>query len=79
MGVLDSTSIFQRAVRRVPRLRMVTELAVLTGLLMVVVPMAIAVFPQEVIAPVSSLEPEFHHLNDKQGYPIQTLTYNKGL
>ncbi len=55
------------------------ELAIITSLLWTALPMAIAVFPQQVTADVRSLESRFHALTDQRGQPVTALTYNKGL
>ena len=79
MGALDRLGPFKKLVQRMPRVRPVAEIAVLTGLLAVVLPMAIAVYPQEVRAPVEQLEPEFQNLRDDRGQRVTHLSYNKGL
>ena len=42
-------------------------------------PLAIAIFPQEISIPVSSLEPEFQSLKTKSGKLIDHVVCNKGL
>ena len=42
-------------------------------------PLAIAVFPQEMKLPVGGLEPEFQGLKDAEGKPIDFVYANKGL
>eukprot|EP00656_Telonema_subtile_P008926 TRINITY_DN14172_c0_g1_i2.p1 TRINITY_DN14172_c0_g1~~TRINITY_DN14172_c0_g1_i2.p1 ORF type:complete len:359 (+),score=81.08 TRINITY_DN14172_c0_g1_i2:70-1146(+) len=42
-------------------------------------PAAIAVFPTELDIKVKDLEPEFHGLTDKQGKPVETVYFYKGL
>jgi len=42
-------------------------------------PVAIAIFPQELSIPVSALEPEFQNLKDSKGNLITSVVCNKGL
>lgn len=49
-------------------------IALQTGL-----PVAIALFPQSVGVPVSSLEKEFQNLVDEKGNKVEMLYYNRGL
>ena len=46
---------------------------------LIFVPPALAVFPQQDSLPVGKLEPQFQGLKDKEGKPIETLYFNKGL
>lgn len=62
-----------------PRLRMLTELSVITGCLSFALPSAISLFPQESSIDVRELEPEFHNLRTPSGNPISTAYFNKGL
>ena len=43
------------------------------------VPLAIAIFPQEISIPTSALEPEFQNLKDAKGKLIEHVVCNKGL
>ncbi|KAI8366089.1 Tricarboxylate/iron carrier [Radiomyces spectabilis] len=47
--------------------------------LMTALPAAIALFPQQGAMETAAMEKEFQNLNDKDGHPIRTLYYNKGL
>ena len=42
-------------------------------------PVAIAIFPQEISIPTSALEPEFQNLKKKDGSLITSVVCNKGL
>ena len=42
-------------------------------------PLAIAIFPQEIEIPTSALEPEFQNLKTKDGKPLAHVVCNKGL
>ena len=42
-------------------------------------PLAIAIFPQEIQIPTSALEPEFQNLKTKDGKPLTHVVCNKGL
>lgn len=55
------------------------QLGVLVGMMAFALPMAIAVFPQNTVMPVTELEPQFQGLRNSKGNPITTITFNKGL
>jgi len=57
----------------------ITELLVIIGCISCALPCALAILPQEMEVPTSSLEPEFQGLKDKAGKPITTAIVNKGL
>ncbi|CUM65243.1 uncharacterized protein PRCAT00002875001 [Priceomyces carsonii] len=46
---------------------------------LVVLPFALAVFPQRRTVPVKKLEEEFHNLKDKNGDKINELEFNRGI
>jgi hypothetical protein len=56
-----------------------TECCVIAACIGLGLPLAIAVFPQEMALDATSLEPEFHGLTDSTGAPITQLYCNKGL
>lgn len=58
---------------------LLVELGIVYGALQVMLPVSLAVFPQEVHFNASSLEPHLQNLRDKHGEPITTLFANKGL
>jgi tricarboxylate carrier len=62
-----------------PRFRTPIEIAVVTGSLWGALPLSIGLFPQVCQSRTKDLEPEFHNLKDKQGKPIDTVYFNKGL
>eukprot|EP00339_Tiarina_fusa_P027140 CAMPEP_0117030260 /NCGR_PEP_ID=MMETSP0472-20121206/21849_1 /TAXON_ID=693140 ORGANISM="Tiarina fusus, Strain LIS" /NCGR_SAMPLE_ID=MMETSP0472 /ASSEMBLY_ACC=CAM_ASM_000603 /LENGTH=322 /DNA_ID=CAMNT_0004738269 /DNA_START=27 /DNA_END=995 /DNA_ORIENTATION=+ len=62
-----------------PRIRTGTEVVLISLALMIGVPPALGLFPQQASIPVSSLEERFQGIADKNGNPIETLYYNKGL
>lgn len=45
----------------------------------VVLPFALAIFPQVETVPVSRLEPRFHHLKLADGRPLEYLEFNRGI
>ena len=51
----------------------------ITGSLLVGLPSAVALFPQQASIHVDKLEPYFHNLTDKQGNKITTVYFNRGL
>jgi hypothetical protein len=54
--------------------------AVISGCLLGALPLAIAVFPQEVKLQASQLEPKFHNIiSPTTGQRVQTFVYNKGV
>ncbi len=55
------------------------ETGLVAGCLYGALPVAIAVFPQEMTIPVSSLEPEFAGRRDSAGRPVEVVRCNKGL
>eukprot|EP00475_Leptophrys_vorax_P035639 TRINITY_DN5897_c0_g1_i1.p1 TRINITY_DN5897_c0_g1~~TRINITY_DN5897_c0_g1_i1.p1 ORF type:complete len:323 (-),score=90.04 TRINITY_DN5897_c0_g1_i1:21-989(-) len=59
--------------------KMIVELGVISACLGIGLPIAISMFPQNSTIAAKDLEPEFHNLKDKDGKPIDTFVYNKGL
>ena len=57
----------------------VAETSFVAGSIFGALPVAIAVFPQEMRVATSSLEPEFQGLKDASGKPIDYVLCNKGL
>ena len=55
------------------------ELALVASSIYFALPVAIAIFPQELSIPTSALEPEFQDLKDSKGRPITSVLCNKGL
>ena len=55
------------------------ETGLVAGCLYGALPVAIAVFPQEMTIPVGSLEPEFVGRRDSSGRPVEVVRCNKGL
>lgn len=47
--------------------------------LMVGLPTAVSLFPQDVAVDPKKLEPRFHNLTDELGRPVDTLYFNRGL
>jgi tricarboxylate carrier len=62
-----------------PLVAAAVETCLVAGSIYGALPMAIAVFPQEMVIPVTSLEPEFQHRKDKKGKLITEVLCNKGL
>ena len=62
-----------------PRVRTATEVTLISLALMFGVPPALGLFPQRASIAVDKLEEEFQGITDKNGQPIKTLYYNKGL
>ena len=57
-----------------------TEVSLIASSIYFCLPAAIAVFPQEMVIPVSKLEPEFQGRRSKAtGAPVEFVTCNKGL
>jgi len=75
MGFLEKTSILKSN----PRLRAPIDLLVITTCLWTALPVAIAIFPQQVAVESKNLEEYFHNLKDKNGKQISTIYYNRGL
>ena len=65
--------------RRRAQLALPVNVATLVGMMFFAVPMAIALFPQDKVMPVSALEPEFAALRNSKGEPIREVIFNKGL
>lgn len=55
------------------------EVFVVTACLWGALPLSIGLFPQMCQTRVKDLEPQFHNLKDKNGRPIETVQFNKGL
>jgi tricarboxylate carrier len=66
-------------VKRRPKLVTPLNLFFITGMLFAALPVAIAVFPQNAAISAHKLEPHYHNLKDREGRPITTVYYNKGL
>ena len=62
-----------------PRVLMFTELTVITASLMLALPAAIAIFPQQLELDAAGLEEEFQQMVDAQGRKIERVYCNKGL
>lgn len=62
-----------------PRVRTGVEVLMISVGLMVGVPPALGLFPQQESIPVAKLEDSFSNKTDRFGKPIDTLYYNKGL
>ena len=76
MGYLSSKPMWMRVN---PRVRMLTEVGLITFFLLAGVPPALGAFPQRESIKANDLEPEFHNLVRKNGSPVLTFNYNKGL
>jgi sideroflexin-5 len=76
MAVLENAGLFKgsRGSWRNP-----TNIAVIGFVLLFAAPSAIALFPQTATLPIEKMEPEFHGLKDRNGNPITTVYFNKGL
>lgn len=57
----------------------VWQTGLVAGSICLGLPLAIAIFPQEISIPTSALEPEFQGLKTKDGKPIDHVICNKGL
>jgi hypothetical protein len=66
-------------VRTSKPIALVVELMAITACMSMGLPAAIAIFPQQMAIDVSILEPEFQGLKDKDGNPVKSVFYNKGL
>lgn len=60
-------------------IELLTNIGLIFGTSLAVLPFALAVFPQRRVLPVSKLEPELRELKDKQGEPIGELQFNRGI
>ena len=60
-------------------LAIASEVLVVSGCIGVGLPLAIAIFPQEMKISTAALEEEFKNLKDKHGEPIDYVLCNKGL
>ncbi|KAI8620818.1 Tricarboxylate/iron carrier, partial [Chytriomyces sp. MP71] len=78
MGQLEKTKFLKANPRLLMPLNLLT-VALICGSLMVALPCAIALFPQNVAANVESLEPRFRNLTANNGERIKTLYFNRGL
>jgi hypothetical protein len=58
---------------------LILNLGVIGLCLWAALPLAIAIFPQYVEVDPKKLEKEFHDLKDKNGKPITSIYFNKGL
>lgn len=69
-----------RLLRGKPKsVEILTNIGLIFGTSLAVLPFALAVFPQRRIMPVSKLEPEFQLLKDEKGEPIEQLEFNRGI
>jgi len=75
VNALMKTKFFQGKPGRV----MALNIGLITLALETALPAAIALFPQNISVAASSLEPQFHHLKDREGNPVTRLYYNRGL
>eukprot|EP00823_Brevimastigomonas_motovehiculus_P009894 TRINITY_DN974_c0_g1_i1.p1 TRINITY_DN974_c0_g1~~TRINITY_DN974_c0_g1_i1.p1 ORF type:complete len:330 (-),score=74.37 TRINITY_DN974_c0_g1_i1:274-1263(-) len=75
MGQLNKTAMLMAN----PRLRLLTEVGVVTAALWMGVPPALAAFPQRDSIESSRLEPQFRNLKNSKGQAITKFFYNKGL
>ena len=57
----------------------VLQLFIVTGSIMLAVPISISLFEQKSRMQASCMEPEFQNLKNGEGEFVQTLYYNKGL
>lgn len=62
-----------------PRIKVATEIALITSCLLGAVSPALAIFPQRDCLDTATLEPELRGLKDSKGAPVAKLWYNKGL
>eukprot|EP01087_Luapelamoeba_hula_P006295 TRINITY_DN16367_c0_g1_i1.p1 TRINITY_DN16367_c0_g1~~TRINITY_DN16367_c0_g1_i1.p1 ORF type:complete len:337 (+),score=57.02 TRINITY_DN16367_c0_g1_i1:22-1011(+) len=62
-----------------PALAKGINFTIITAMMAVALPLAVAVFPQQSSVSVKKLEPKYHNLKDSNGNPIETVYYNKGL
>eukprot|EP00050_Salpingoeca_kvevrii_P008329 m.302289 g.302289 ORF g.302289 m.302289 type:complete len:330 (+) comp15103_c0_seq1:56-1045(+) len=62
-----------------PRLMRVIEIGVISSLIFVSIPPALAFFPQIDSIAAEKLEPEFQNMTDSQGRKIDKFVFNKGL
>jgi hypothetical protein len=65
--------------QRNPRLTIPVNLALILGVSLVALPCAIGAFPQKQRIRVSSLEPEFHDREAKNGDKIEWVWFNRGV
>jgi len=75
MGVLEKT----KFVRSNPGSITGLNLAVIAVMLSTALPVAVAMYPQQVSISPQKLETKFHNLRDKNGKPITELYFNRGL
>lgn len=64
---------------RQKKLFMPVNVVTLMAVLTVALPLAIAVFPQHSVVPVSWLEERYRQQRNEKGEPITSVTFNKGL
>uniref|UniRef100_A0A7S2V1M8 Sidoreflexin n=1 Tax=Fibrocapsa japonica TaxID=94617 RepID=A0A7S2V1M8_9STRA len=62
-----------------PKAAIVAELGIITSILAIAAPSALALFPSTIELDVNTLENEFHHLVDDKGKKVTKLFANKGL
>mmetsp|Transcript_22627 Transcript_22627/g.61602 ORF Transcript_22627/g.61602 Transcript_22627/m.61602 type:complete len:296 (-) Transcript_22627:656-1543(-) len=75
MRALDLRGLFTSA----PKLRPVTELAVIVACVWGALPCTIGLFPQETSLPVSKLEVEFQGRRTRDGRPVEVIYFNRGV
>ncbi|EEB09386.1 MTC tricarboxylate transporter [Schizosaccharomyces japonicus yFS275] len=69
----------QNWLRTRPGLTIPVNLALIFATSIVALPLAIGVFPARESVSPHKLEPEFHHLKDKNGKPLAKIEFNRGL
>jgi hypothetical protein len=75
MNLYDRTNIAKSR----PMFRSPVYVAVTTVCLWLALPAAIGLFPQHTQINAMQLEPQFHHLTNQKGQPIDKIYFNKGL
>ena len=77
--IVETAAKFFPAIKSNPRVGIPTEVAAIAACMLTALPAAIAMFPQHGEVEASSLEPRFQSKLDRNGQPITTFTFNKGL
>jgi len=75
MNQIEKTSLFKKW----PKLKMPINLATISLSLLIGLPAAVAIFPQQAVLPVEKLEPRFQRMVDSNGNPIRHVYFNRGL
>lgn len=69
-----------RLLRGKPKsVEILTNIGLIFGTSLAVLPFALAVFPQRRTLPVSKLEPEFQQLKNEKGELVESLLFNRGI